>query len=124
MMLTVVCYQNMLTCYFYIYLCDFLLSMKSTCVMGYVMPSLLWCNPFFMICHVLIVSSLQSSLRDVADFRDLEFRSLSAIIFMPCILVATVRSMPLLRMISKSILLIWLCSIHPCLCLHLWSTFA
>ena len=48
----------------------------------------------------------------------------SAVIFMPCIHVATVRSMLLLSMFNKDDLDIWLCSIHPCPCLQLWSALA
>ena len=124
-MLSAVVYQNMLLCHFCIFLCDFLLSMKSTRVMSYNMSSLLWCNPLFMICHVLIVSSLQNSLYDIDDFRDLEFhRHFPVVIFMPCIHVATECSMPLLSMFSKDDFEILLCSIHPCLCLQLWSVLA
>ena len=48
----------------------------------------------------------------------------SAVIFMPCKPDATVRSMLILSIFSKGVLKIWLCSIHPCPCLQLWSVLA
>ena len=79
--------------------------------------------PCIFVINVMTSTSMQSSSRDIADFRDLEFHCLfPAVIFMPCIHVATVRSMLLLSMFSKVDLDIWLFSIHPCPSLHLWST--
>ena len=46
------------------------------------------------------------------------------VIFMPCILVATEWCMLVLSIFSKDDLGIWLCFIHPCPCLHLWSALA
>ena len=64
------------------------------------------CHVFFVI-NVVTSTSMQSSYRNIADFGDLEFHSLCpAVIFMPCIHVATVRSMLLLGMISKDVLYI------------------
>ena len=101
------------------------MNLSPTCVLGYAMPSLQGCMPCIFVINVVTSTSMQSSSRDIADFRDLEFHShFPAVIFMPCIHVATVRSMLLLSMFSKDDLDIWLCSIHPCPCLHLWSALA
>ena len=101
------------------------MNLSPTCVLGYAMPSLQGCMPCIFVINVVTSTSMQSSSRDIADFRDLEFHCLfPAVIFMPCIHVATEGSMLLLNMFSKDDLDIWLCSIHPCLCLHLWSGLA
>ena len=62
---------------------------------------------------------MQTRLRDVADFSPC-----SAVILIPCKLYATERSMHILRYFSKSVLNMWLLSIHSCLCLQLWSSLA
>ena len=67
----------------------------------------------------LLDPSMQTRLRDLADFSPC-----SAVIFMPCKLVATERSMLILRYFSKDVLNIWLCSIHLCPWLQLWSSLA
>ena len=64
-------------------------------------------------------TSMQTRLRDIADFS-----LCSVVILMPCKHDATERSMHILRYFSKDFLNIWLCSIHPCLCLQLWSAIA
>ena len=119
-------YQFMRICHFcYIY-CVLHMGMSSTCVLGYAMPSLQGCMPCIFVINVVTSTSMQSSSRDIADFKDLEFSPslCSAVIFMPCIHVATVRSMLLLSIFSKDVLDIWLCSIDPCPCLQLWSSLA
>ena len=58
--------------------------------------------PCIFVIIVVTRTSMQSSSRDIADFRDLEFHShFPVVIFMPCIHVAPVRSMLLLSMFSK-----------------------
>ena len=100
-------YQIMSFCHFCHDYCVLHMGMSSTCI---------------FVINVVTSTSMQSSSHNIADFRDLEFHChFPAIIFMPCIHVATVRSMLLLSMFSKDVLDIWLCSIHPCPCLHLWS---
>ena len=48
---------------------------------------------------------MQTRLRDISVFRDLGFLlSVAAVILLPCIHVATVRSMLLLGMFSKDVL--------------------
>ena len=74
---------------------------------------------------VVTITSMQSSSRDIADFRDLQFHChFPAVILMPCIHVATVIFMLLLSIFSNDDLGIRLYSIHPCPCLHLWSDLA
>ena len=82
------------------------------------------CNVFLwsmwwlaQVCKVALIMLLISGLRILLSLCPVN-------IFMPCILVATEWSMPLLSMISKDDFEILLCSIHPCLCLQLWSTLA
>ena len=80
--------------------------MSSTCVLGYAMPSLQGCIPYIFVINVVTSTTMQSSSRDIAAFRDSEISPshCSADIFMPCIHVATVRSMLLLSMFSKDVL--------------------
>ena len=51
-------------------------------------------------------------------------KSFLAVILMPCRLDATLRSMLILGYFSKDVLKIWLCYIHPCPWLQLWSSLA
>ena len=95
------------------------MRLMSSCVLNYAMSSLQRCLPCIFVINVVTSTSMQTRHRDVADFSPC-----SAVIFMPCIHVATVRSMLLLSMFSKDDLGIWLCSIHPCPYLHLWSSLA
>ena len=75
---------------------------SSTCVLGCAMASLQGCIPCIFVINVVTSTSMQSSSRDIADFRDLEFHCLfPANIFVPCIHFAAERSMLLLSMISK-----------------------
>ena len=69
--------------------------------------------------NVVTSTSMQTRPRDVADFSPC-----SAVIFMPCKLDATERSMLILRYFSKDVLNIWLCYIHSCPWLQLWSSLA
>ena len=75
--------------------------------------------PCIFVINVVTRTSMQTRLRDVADFSPC-----SAVILMPCKLDATERSMHILRYFSKGVLNIWLCSIHPCPWLQLWSSLA
>ena len=75
--------------------------------------------PCICLINVLTITSMQTRLRDVADFSPC-----SAVIFMPCKLDATERSMLILRYLSKNVLNLWLLSIHSCPCLQLWSSLA
>ena len=60
---------------------------------------------------------MQTRLRDIADFS-----LCSTDILMACKHDATERSMHILRYFTKGVLNIWLCYIHPCTCLQLWSS--
>ena len=90
-----------------------------TCVLNYDMSSLHRFLPCIFVINVVTSTSMQTRLRDIADFSPC-----SAVIFMPCKLDATEGSMLILRYFTKDVLNIWLCSIHPCPWLQLWSSLA
>ena len=105
MLLTAVTYHNLRICYFCSYLCVHLMGMSSTCVLMYAMPSLQRCIPCIFVISVVTSTSMQTMLRDVSVFRDLVISlSVSAVILLLCIHVATERSMLLLVMFSKDVL--------------------
>ena len=95
------------------------MRLMSTCVLNYAMSSLQRCLPCIFVINVVTSTSMQTRLRDVADFSPC-----SAVILMPCKLDATERSMHILRYFSKGVLNIWLLSIHSCPWLQLWSSLA
>ena len=95
------------------------MRLMSTCVLIYDMPSLKRCLPCIFVINVVTSTSMQTRLRGIADFSPC-----SAVIFMPCKLDATERSMLILRYFSKDVLNIWLWTIHPYPCLQLWSSLA
>ena len=49
------------------------MNLSPTCVLGYAMPSLQGCMPCIFVINVVTSTRMQSSSRDIADFRDLEF---------------------------------------------------
>ena len=75
--------------------------------------------PCTFVINVVNSTSMQTRLRDIADFGPC-----SAVILMPCKFDATERSMHILRYFSKGVLNIWLLSIQPCPWLQLWSSLA
>ena len=95
------------------------MGISSTCVLLYAMPSFQWCMPCIFVIYVVTSTSMQTRLRDIADFSPC-----SAVIVMPCKHVATERSMLILRYLSKDVLNIWLFYIHSFPCLQLWSSLA
>ena len=109
----------MLICHFYHDWCVHPMRLMPTCVLIYVMPSLQWCMPCIFVINVVTSTSMQTRLRNVAGFSPC-----SAVILMPCKLVATERSMHIWRYFSKDVLNIWLLSIHSCPWLKLWSSLA
>ena len=118
-MFSAVCYPNELICHFCHDWCVHPMRLISTCVLIYVMYSLQRCLPCIFVINVVTSTSMQTRLRDVADFSPC-----SAVILMPCKHVATERSMHILRYFSKDVLNIWLFSIHLCPCMQLWSSLA
>ena len=81
------------------------MGMRSTCVLMYAMPSLQRCMPCIFVISVVTSTSMQTRLRDVSDFRDFNFaKSVTAVILLLCIHVATERSMLLLEICSKDVL--------------------
>ena len=82
-----------------------LLGMSSTCVLLYAMPSFHRCMPCIFVISVVTSTSMQTRLRNVSDFRDGSFsKSVTAVILLLCIHVATERSMLILVMFSKDVL--------------------
>ena len=69
--------------------------------------------------HVVTSTSMQTRLRDIADFSPC-----SAVILMSCKLDATERSMHIFRYFSKDVLNNRLLSIRSCPLLQLWSSLA
>ena len=81
------------------------MSMSSTCVLMFAMPSLQRCMPCIFVISVVTSTSMQIRLRNVFDFRDLVILlSVTAVILLLCIHVATERSMLILEMFSKDVL--------------------
>ena len=107
----------MLICHFCLDLCVHPMRLISTCVFKYAMSSLQRCLPCIFVINVVTSTSMQTRLRDIADFSPY-----SVVILMPCKLDATERSMHILRYFSKDVLNIWLLSIHSCPWLQLWSS--
>ena len=66
-------YQIMSFCHFCHDYCVLHMVMSSTCVLGYAMPSLQGCMSCIFVINVVTSTCMQSSSRDIADFRDLEF---------------------------------------------------
>ena len=95
------------------------MRLMSTCVLKYAMSSLQRCLPCIFLINVVTSTSMQTRHRDVADFSPC-----SAVIFMPCKLDATERSMLILRYFSKGVLNMWLLSIHSCPLVHVLSSLA
>ena len=88
-------------------------------VLWSILSSLQRCLPCIFVINVVTSTSMQTRLRDIADFSPC-----SAVILMPCKLDATERSMHILRYFSKDVLNTWLLSIHSCPLLQLWSSLA
>ena len=109
-------YQIMMICHFCCIWCVHHMSIRSTCVLNYNMTSLQRCKSCIFVINMVTRTSMQTRLRDVADFSPC-----SAVILMPCKLDATVIYMLVLGYFSKDALNMWLCSIHSCLWLKLWS---
>ena len=79
------------------------MNLSPTCVLLYAMPSLQGCMTCIFVINVVTRTSMQTRLRDVADFIPC-----SAVIFMPCKLDDTERSKHIFRYFSKDVLNIWL----------------
>ena len=81
MMFTAVNYQNLVICYFCCNWCVHLMGMSSTGVLIYAMPSLQRYMPCICVIYVVTSTSMQTRLRDVSVFRDLEFCCLLLLLF-------------------------------------------
>ena len=95
------------------------MNLSPTCDLNYAMPSLQGCMPCIFVISVVTSTSMQTRLRDVADFSPC-----SAVILMPCKHDATERSMLILRYFRKDVLNIWFFYSHTCPVLQLWSSLA
>ena len=83
------------------------MPLSSTYVLLRVLSSLQRCNPCIFVMCVVTITSLQSEALGSADFRDLAIPSPWAVYFIwPYVLVLSECSVPLLRMISKGVMLI------------------
>ena len=81
------------------------MGMSPTCVLMYAMQYLQRFIPCIFVIYVVTSTSMQTRLRDVSVFRDKIFaKSVTAVILLLCIHVATERSMLFLEMFSKEIL--------------------
>ena len=72
-MLGVDSYQFMSICHFCHDYCVLHMVLSSTCVLGFAMPSLQGCITCIFVINVVTSTSMQSSPRDIAHFRDLDF---------------------------------------------------
>ena len=95
------------------------MRLMSTCVLNYAMSYLQRFLPCIFVINVVTSTSMQTRLRDIADFSPC-----SAVILMPCKHDATERSMLILRYFSKGVLNIWFFSSHSCPFLQLLSSLA
>ena len=107
------CY-NLVICHFCCIWCVHPMSMSSTCVLYYIMPSLQGCHPCIFVSCVVSASSLLSRVLAVSVL-------LGWICYfvMLCKPAATSHSMHNLEMLTKHVLFYMSCSIHSCPWLHL-----
>ena len=112
-------YQKMHFCHFCHDWCVPPMYLIPTCVLNYALSSLQRYFPCNFVLNVVTSTSMQTRVRDIADFS-----ACSADILMPCKHDATERSMHISSYFSKDVLNIWLCSIHWCPLLQLWSSLA
>ena len=84
MMFTAVTYQNLMFCYFCCIWCVHLMGMSSTGVLIYAMPSLQRCMPCIFVIYVVTSTSMQTRLRDVSVFRDLELCAVFYLLLFYC----------------------------------------
>ena len=108
------CY-NLVICLFHCILCVHPMSLMSTWVLSYIMPSLLWCNPCIFVSLVVSASSSWSRVLAVTVLL-----GWICYIMMLCKPAATSHSMHNLEMFTKDVLFYMSCSIHACPWLHLY----
>ena len=83
-MFTSATYQIMMICHFCCIWCVHHMSMSSTWVLNYIMPSLQGLLSCIFVVYVVTSTSMQSSLRDVADFCDLVISAKSESVIFCC----------------------------------------
>ena len=102
MMLSAVCYQNLLICHFCCILCVHPMSINSRCVLDLIMPYLQWFLACILVIYVVTSTSMQSRLRDVADFCDLVISAKSVSVIFCC---------HVNLLLQVSLCIIWRCSL-------------
>ena len=102
------CY-NLLFCLFRWILCVHPMSLMSTRVLNYAMPSLQGCNPCIFVSLVVSASSLLSRVLAVTVL--LGWICFIMMLYKPA---ATSHSIHNLEMFAKGVLFYMSCSIHPC----------
>ena len=107
------CY-NLMICLFCCILCVQSLSMSSTCVLCYIIPSSQWGHPFIFV--ILVVSASSSWSRVLAVTVLLGW---ICYIMMLCKHASTSHSMHNMEMFTNDVLLFMSCSIDSCPWLHL-----
>ena len=96
------CY-NLVICHFCCIWCVHSMSMRSTYVLYYIMPSLQGCLSCIFKISVVSSTSMKSSLHDVADFCDLVISAKSVAVALWC----------LVNLLSPWVLcIIWRCSLR------------
>ena len=112
-------WYNLIICHFCCILCVHPMSMISTCILYYIMPSLQGYHTCIFVTLVLSASSLLSRVLAVTVL-------LGWICYfvMLCKPAATSHSMHNLEMFTKDVLLYMSCSIHTCPWVHLYPALA
>ena len=77
-------FQQMAICHFCHDECVHAMTLSSTCVLLYALPSFQRCYPCIFVMCVVTSTSLQSSVIGNADFRDLEFHQVLVLILLLC----------------------------------------
>ena len=86
----------MIICHLYHDYCVPPMNLSPTCVLWYTMPSLQGCMPCIFVIFVVSSTSMKSSSRNVADFRDLEIFQVIFLIIFLCHVFLSLQSDPCL----------------------------
>ena len=77
-------YQSMRICHFCYNYCVLHMGMSSACVLDHAIPSLQGCLLCIFVINVVTSTCMQSSSRNIADFRDLEFHLVFPLLLFLC----------------------------------------
>ena len=108
------CY-NMLICHFCHVWCVHCMRLMSTRVLNYAMSSLHRCLPCTFVINVVTSTSMQSSLRDIADFRLLRFCQVFCLLLFLCHVNLMLQRDPCIFW-DTSVRVLWTCGY--CLSIH------